>query len=89
MCVRGDSRSGVVRQQWWWWWAAAAAAAGLGQLARPGSPWRRPGRDNGNGRREVTDGQLTYRLLTPASTAHYLGRVAEAEGEMEHQREEE
>ena len=73
-----------MRQQQWWWWAAA----GLGQLARPGSPWRRPGRDNGNGRREVTDGQLTYRLLTPASTAHYLGRVAEGEGEMGYEREE-
>ena len=73
-----------MRQQQWWWWAAA----GLGQLARPGSPWRRPGRDNGNGRREVTDGQLTYQLLTPASTAHYLGRVAEGEGEMGYEREE-
>ena len=73
-----------MRQQQWWWWAAA----GLGQLARPGSPWRRPGRDNGNGRREVTDGQLTYRLLTPASTAHYLVRVAEGEGEMGHEKKE-
>ena len=73
-----------MRQQQWWWWAAA----GLGQLARPGSPWRRPGRDNGNGRREVTDGQLTYQLLTPASTAHYLVRVAEGEGEMGHEKKE-